>query len=138
MLSDIQCGNNFVMVLTKDGKLYEWVNTSQPKLHTDLPDDIKIIQIGAGLGHSAALTSCGVLFCWGTNKFGQVGNGSFESQGEPQKVLPLSGIPNETKVIACACGPRSTFAVTEDGNVRMLEFVAVPTHNNSLWVMKLD
>ena len=119
MLSDIQCGNNFVMVLTKDGKVYEWVNANRPKQHKDFGESGKIIQMAAGTGHSAAVTSIGEVFCWGTSHVGQVGNNSFEMQREPVKVFPVAGMTDDTKIVAVACGMSSTFAVAEGGNVRI-------------------
>lgn len=120
---DFQCGNNFVMALTEDGRVFEWVGKGKPKLQEGFPNNTKITQIAAGLWHRMALTSCGKVYCWGTNKHGQVGNGTFEEQIGPKNIiLPYVGIESQQKIVTIACGRCSSFAVGENGNVRSFEF----------------
>ena len=107
-----------MMVLTRDGKLYDWVNDSTPNLCCHFPQDTVVTQIAAGISHSMALTSCGEVFAWGRNDYGQIGNRTFEDQVEPWKIIPAAGASiDQQHIIAIACGKDSSFAVGEDGNV---------------------
>lgn len=46
----------------------------------------KITQSSAGAGHSVVMTEAGGLFGWGSNTFGQIGDGSILSKGSPVSV----------------------------------------------------
>ncbi|CAH8497281.1 unnamed protein product [Schistosoma turkestanicum] len=52
----------------------------------DFPDDLPISQIACGGCHTVCLTEDGILFCFGCNKFGQLGFGpSVEAVDSPVK-----------------------------------------------------
>jgi alpha-tubulin suppressor-like RCC1 family protein len=52
--------------------------------------------ISAGLQHTCALTSVGVIFCWGDNANGQLGNGSFVNTSLPKLVENPTGVTFRT------------------------------------------
>ncbi|KAL1326783.1 hypothetical protein AAHE18_13G253000 [Arachis hypogaea] len=72
-----------------------------------------ISQVSGGWRHTMALTSNGLLFGWGWNKFGQVGVGHNFDCCCPMQVK----FPQEQKVSEVACGWRHTMAVTQSGNL---------------------
>ncbi len=42
-------------------------------------------------GHTCVLAPSGTIHCWGVNKFGQLGNGTFDDQSAPSPVTGLEG-----------------------------------------------
>ncbi len=65
----------------------------KPKFSQYLIND-EIIDISCGSGHTLALTNSGEVYAWGSNKFGQVGDGSygfFKYQSIPKKVNGFNG-----------------------------------------------
>ena len=48
-----------------------------------------IARVDTGYYHSCALTSEGVIWCWGYNEHGQVGDGTWIDRLEPQRVWGL-------------------------------------------------
>ena len=48
-----------------------------------------VVNISAGLSFSAATTLAGQVWTWGRNKYGQLGNGSFENGLQPRPVQGL-------------------------------------------------
>src|SRR5688572_4469000 len=42
--------------------------------------------ITTGVDHTCTVTPDGALYCWGTNAFGQVGDGTFEHRSTPTRV----------------------------------------------------
>lgn len=97
----IACGNWHSLVLSQSGDLYSWGWNEQGQLGlkrppgptvavpslVDIADnttgdvsiDVTFVSIGCGSRHSAAVTEDGVLYCWGWNEYGQLGNGSLDS-----------------------------------------------------------
>ncbi|KAL5145968.1 Ultraviolet-B receptor UVR8 [Glycine soja] len=75
--------------------------------------DKLISQVSGGWRHSMALTSTGLLYGWGWNKFGQVGVGDNVDRCSPVQVK----FPHDQKVVQISCGWRHTIAVTEKENV---------------------
>ncbi|XP_058070540.1 ultraviolet-B receptor UVR8 isoform X2 [Magnolia sinica] len=75
------------------------------------------LDIACGREHTAAVASDGLLFLWGSNDFGQLGDGTEEGRKYPQKVKLL-----ETEFVkSVSCGAHCTAAIAEprenDGNV---------------------
>jgi alpha-tubulin suppressor-like RCC1 family protein len=44
-------------------------------------------QLAAGGSHTCGLTAAGAVYCWGENRFGQLGDGTLDSQLTPTAVL---------------------------------------------------
>ncbi|KAI4336459.1 hypothetical protein L6164_014983 [Bauhinia variegata] len=121
----VSCGWRHTISVSSSGGLYTYGWSKYGQLgHGDFEDhlvphklqalsDKFISQISGGWRHSMALTSCGLLYGWGWNKFGQVGVGDNVDHCSPVQVK----FPHEQKVAQISCGWRHTIAVTEKQNV---------------------
>ncbi len=69
--------------------------------------------ITAGVAHSCAVTAVGGVQCWGVNRKGEVGDGTFMPRGTPVAVTGLN-----SGVISVAAGQHHTCALTVSGGVR--------------------
>jgi alpha-tubulin suppressor-like RCC1 family protein len=85
---------------TADGAALFW-RASLPGLST----------IAAGHSHTVALRSDGSLWTWGTNSFGQLGQGATLSASEPKRV------GNENSWLGVAAGDYFTIALRVDGTL---------------------
>jgi alpha-tubulin suppressor-like RCC1 family protein len=71
----------------------------------------EVTAISAGGEFSLALLKDGTVMAWGSNQFGQLGDGSSDSSSVPVKVSNLSG------VIAIAAGLHHSLALLQNGTV---------------------
>lgn len=69
-----------------------------------------VANVYLGLNHSAALTENGVLYCWGSNTSGEIGNGRTEHSVE----LPYKTLDH---VSSASLGWAHSAAITEDGSL---------------------
>jgi len=68
--------------------------------------------ITAGVAHTCALTNTGTVLCWGSNEFGQLGNGGTTNIASPVQVVGLA-----SSAVSIAAGSESTCALTSLGTV---------------------
>ena len=73
---------------------------------------LRFVIVTAGADHACALTEKGEVYCWGSNQFGQLGNGAADSANHatPQRVR--SDLPFDTVV----AGFRHTCGIARDGS----------------------
>lgn len=71
------------------------------------------MQVAAGAAHSCAVTSHGRVLCWGSNAFGQLGDGSRRMRISP---VDVSGL--DSAVTQVALGATHSCALTSDGSVQ--------------------
>jgi alpha-tubulin suppressor-like RCC1 family protein len=69
-----------------DGQLGD-NTTAQRKTPIQVASLSGVVAVAAGAKHSLALTSAGVLYAWGDNYYGQVGNGNNTDQRLPVPVM---------------------------------------------------
>ena len=120
-------GWNFVMALTTDNKLYGWgrnncgqlavtlinnVKLCKPLLIEDL-NDIIIEQISCGSAHTLVLSNDGMVYGWGSNRYGQIGCG--KELGEHLSVI--TKLKKLTYIKQVHCSYRRSFALTDNGMV---------------------
>jgi alpha-tubulin suppressor-like RCC1 family protein len=70
----------------------------------------QVVALAAGAEHSCALTAAGVLYCWGANLDGQLGDGSWTSRSS---AVPVAGLP--AGAVGIAAGARHTCALLASG-----------------------
>ncbi|MCF7826663.1 MAG: choice-of-anchor D domain-containing protein [Candidatus Marinimicrobia bacterium] len=77
------------------------------------------LQISAGGDHSLTLGSDGQIYAWGSNDYGQLGdgNGGFGVIDSAAVMVDMTGVLNGKTVSQIAAGFVSSFALTSDGNV---------------------
>ncbi|GAX81426.1 hypothetical protein CEUSTIGMA_g8856.t1 [Chlamydomonas eustigma] len=117
-------GVRHAALITRAGELYTWgygeggclghgtlSSYSSPKQVSKMWG--KGIQMAAcSDGCSAAISSAGQLFTWGSNSAGQLGHGDTFPVVEPKKLLAFG---NGVKILQVSCGPYHTAAVTDEG-----------------------
>jgi len=75
--------------------------------------DVDVDAIATGSLHTCALTAVGGVACWGSNFFGQLGNGTTQNSAKPVAALGLS-----SGGVALATGGHHTCALTASGDVK--------------------
>lgn len=63
--------------------------------------------------HTVMLKVDGTVWCYGTNEYGELGDGTNNPSDEPVKV----NFPNGTKIVQIAAGENHTLALDDKGNV---------------------
>jgi alpha-tubulin suppressor-like RCC1 family protein len=79
-----------------------------------------VVQVSVGGSHVCALLGDGSVWCWGNNRFGQLGNGNStgpESCGSACSTSPIE-VGNLSNVVSIATAYASTCALLNDGTVQ--------------------
>uniref|UniRef100_B4N542 GK20388 n=1 Tax=Drosophila willistoni TaxID=7260 RepID=B4N542_DROWI len=125
----IACGSRHSMALTEWGQVLSWgdndcgqLGQSTDQSIIELPKIIRslvskhVVQIACGNNHSLALTSCGELYSWGSNIYGQLGVKPPQELSHcnyPLRLTTLLGIPLAT----IACGGNHSFLISKSSAV---------------------
>ena len=119
------------LALTSDGQVFAWGYNSSGQLgdgtttQRTTPVAVNmsgalagktVTAIAAGTSHSLALTSDGQVFAWGSNTFGELGDGTKTPCSTPVAVNTSGALAGKT-VIAIAAGLQHSLALTSDGQV---------------------
>lgn len=114
-------GFNHTCGLASDGDIYCWGRNDSGQLGIGSSDEaahpkpvlvsgkLKVAFISANGDQTCALTATGVAYCWGENKFGQLGNGTLVSAVSP---VPVSG---DLKFKTLSVGATHTCGLTISG-----------------------
>ncbi len=115
-------GGRHTTAIKSDGTLWAWGRNSNGQLGTgETLSSSSPVQVGtpgsrwqsvtANRGHTAALKSDGTLWAWGSNEFGELGDGSTMQRNSPVQV------GTETNWRSVAAGVNYTAAVRSDGTL---------------------
>ncbi|XP_039727874.1 putative E3 ubiquitin-protein ligase HERC4 isoform X6 [Pteropus medius] len=123
----VSCGEAHTLALNDKGQVYAWGLDSDGQLgllgseecirvprNIKSLSDIQIVQVACGYYHSLALSKASEVFCWGQNKYGQLGLGiDYKKQTSPQLIKSLLGIP----FMQIAAGGAHSFVLTLSGAI---------------------
>jgi alpha-tubulin suppressor-like RCC1 family protein len=120
----IAAGPFFSVAAGSDNKVYAWggndsgqlgdgsrVNHALPAQVT-MPANVGAVALAAGNGHVLAIGSNGLLYAWGYNAYGQLGDGTTIDRWTPVVVTLAPGV----LPVAVAAGSAHSLAIGSDGN----------------------
>jgi alpha-tubulin suppressor-like RCC1 family protein len=120
----VDTGNGFTVALKTDGSLWAWGNNEYGQLGNNkggedemetapvrIGYDTDWLAVSAGNRHTAAIKTDGSLWAWGSNNYGQLGNGTTTNSRVPVRI----GTDNDW-LIVCA-GSLGTLAIKTDGSL---------------------
>ena len=93
-------GKTFSCGLTREGAPHCWgwgvdaVTATETDIAANIPAPVfgsrglVFKSVSTGQAHACGLTAIGEVYCWGTNKYGQLGNGSKDDSVRPIRVAP--------------------------------------------------
>jgi alpha-tubulin suppressor-like RCC1 family protein len=124
-VSAVAAGWDDSLALTSTGSVYAWGMNKYGELGdgtlkqrllpvlVHFPAGVTIVAIAAGEFHSLAVSSTGVVYAWGANTYGQLGNGTTVNSALPVQVLLKSGVV----ATAVGAGDSHSLVVTSTGAV---------------------
>jgi hypothetical protein len=121
----VTAGWGHTCVLTKSGGVMCWGYNKNGELGNGATADSAVpvavtglasgvLAIDAGDDHTCAVTDDGIVYCWGFNQYGQLGDGSTTTRAVP---VPVPGLGGD-HAIAVAAGWGHTCALTSEKNVK--------------------
>ncbi|EKX53075.1 hypothetical protein GUITHDRAFT_56334, partial [Guillardia theta CCMP2712] len=131
----VAAGSFHSLALTSQGNVYAWgwnnygqlgMGSADMRPNIPYPSEVlffaslnsKVIKLAAGFSHSAAVTSGGVLYTWGNNKYGQLGQGDYLARRLPTAVSGFYDSNGRVlQVFDVACGLYHCLALSEQGLV---------------------
>ncbi len=122
VMTQVAAGEEFSLALRSDGTVWAWGRNDRGQLGRGtissgelVPARVAVLnrvtKISAGRDFALALRSDGIVFAWGANRFGQLGNGapSYSPVSVPVKVAGLS------QVTGISAGSDSALAAEASG-----------------------
>ncbi|AZS38904.1 Endoglucanase C [Microbacterium oxydans] len=119
----LAAGTEASAAIASNGTVYAWggnsVGTIGDGTNTDrlvptlvsMPAGVTVTSLSVGDAHMVAVGSDGNTYAWGSNIFGQLGDGTLVSRNEPAVVTAPAGV-TFTSIVA---GSASTYALTAAG-----------------------
>ncbi len=123
IIQGVTIGGSRALLWTDDGMLYRsgsWPSVGASERRHWRPVDgwsvqpagVAKVVVSPG-GHALALLSDGRLFGWGTNRYGQVGNGARTDVEGPGEIV----FPTDASIIDVAAGSEHSLAITSAGEI---------------------
>lgn len=123
---EIKTGGNHTCALLQDTTVKCWGRNQQAQLGIGdtgpglsipvvVPGLSDIVHISLGLDHSCAVNSAGALYCWGWNRYGQVGMGTV---GDDAYVVRPQLVADVANVAQVSAGDNHTCVLQRNGEVR--------------------
>lgn len=121
----IAAGGNHSLAFDASGVLKAWGSNSKGQLGNgtttnsrvpmtvSLPSGVVIVKVAAGGSHNLALDNVGGVWAWGSNDFGQLGDGTRNQRNTPNQVLGITGT-----VVDIAAGANLSLVLTVEGTDR--------------------
>lgn len=125
--------NDFGQLGTEDGqnKLIPTSITEEP----DESDDVKIVKISAGSNHTIVIDEEATVYTWGSNEFGQLGNGNTAESSNPLVITSQFG---KNKILDISAGNSDSIAIDSQGQIWTWGYNAVENFgSNSFTPTKL-
>jgi alpha-tubulin suppressor-like RCC1 family protein len=125
-------GGRHGMALCSDGTIHGWGSDAYGQIgqgggtKSITPAPLKslgalagkrVIAIAAGYYHSLALCTDGTVAAWGSNQYGQLGDGSTVSMSSVPVAISTTGVLAGKSVVAIAAGSYHNLALCSDGTV---------------------
>uniref|UniRef100_A0A3B4A7P5 RCC1-like domain-containing protein n=1 Tax=Periophthalmus magnuspinnatus TaxID=409849 RepID=A0A3B4A7P5_9GOBI len=127
-VSQVSCGSQHSIALTKDGLVFTWGHNSRGQLglgqcgesspeQVQHLSDLPVVQVAAGGEHSFSVSLSGAVFGWGNNSCGQLGLGDTTGTTSFYKLISLYKASSYEKTCLISCGLLHTAVLTKDGAV---------------------
>jgi len=128
----ISAGSSFSLALGNDGSVYAWGNNGGQLGNgttTNSPVPVKVKGVGgtgelsgiktisAGTSYSLALGNDGSVYAWGSNYYGQLGNGTTTNSSVPVKVKGPGGTGELSGIQSIAADGDFSLALENGGSV---------------------
>jgi alpha-tubulin suppressor-like RCC1 family protein len=126
--SVLEAGSDHTCGITTQGVMYCWGNNSLGQLGTTtnnitslpnptptpVPGSLTFRAVGAGTSHTCGVATDGVVYCWGDNSNGQLGNANAIGEGNVPQPTPtaVQGVPT---LASFAAGGHYTCGLTAAG-----------------------
>ncbi|MCF7924822.1 MAG: hypothetical protein K9L64_06955, partial [Candidatus Izimaplasma sp.] len=131
--NQVSMGGLHSSVLTSEGRLFTWgfnndgqlgdgTTITKSKL-VEITDQFSlntgetIIKVSMGYRHSSVITSEGRLFTWGSNLYGQLGDGTIASKSTPTDITGQFGLASGENIIQVSLGKYHSLAITSEGRI---------------------
>ncbi|MES2170910.1 MAG: cell wall anchor protein [Actinomycetota bacterium] len=126
----VASSQNTVLAIGSDGKGYSWGSDVVGALGTGgtgdrnvptavlagaIPTGVKLVQVAVGQEGGYGLGDDGHAYTWGSNMFGDLGNGNNTDSNVPVQVV-AGQVPAGVKLIAIGAGSSSGYAIGDDGH----------------------
>jgi alpha-tubulin suppressor-like RCC1 family protein len=123
------------LALTSLGNIYSWgfsnigalgtggeeneerYQNTPVKLTTSLSPNDKYVQISAGYFHNLALTENNLVYAWGFNQYGEVGNNDRQQIATPLEITGQFELSANEHIVKIIARYNHSFAYTNDGNL---------------------